>query len=177
MINKRVEAVEQLFLSFNREVGKNRSLVENYLTNLTGIETDVLTKSINHMIMNSDRLPRWTEIKSYCDNQRTMSRAESVECQKCWGIGMVYAVFFDGTLVRSDAFTPETNGYYYSAVTGRCDCPNGEQYIQSMPLSRYTQIVKQEFATGKYIAPAQACADIVIRKNRQIRALAETHNQ
>ena len=177
MTNSKVESIEQLFMAFNREVDKNRPLVENYLDNLRHIDTQTLVSAVNHLIMNSDRLPRWTEVKSYCDNQRTMRKIESVECPKCWGIGMVYGIFFDGTNVTSDAFIPETNGYYYSAVTGRCDCPNGEQYMQSMSVSRYTQIVKQEFATGKYIAPAQACSEIVIRKNRQIRALAETNNE
>ena len=176
MTNSKVEAVEQLFMAFNREVGKNRPLVENYLDNLRTIETNVLIPAIDHMIMNSDRLPRWTEIRSYCDNQRTMRRIESVECSKCWGIGMVYGVFFDGTQVHTNSFIPENTGYYYSAVTGRCDCPNGEQYIQSMPIGRYSEIVTEEFDTGMYIAPAQACSEIIIRKNRQIRALAEANN-
>ena len=177
MSNKRVDAIEQLFLSFNREVGKNRSLVENYLTNLIGIETKMLENAVNHLIMNSDRLPRWTEVKSYCDNLRSMKKHESVPCDECWGIGMVYSVFFDDTLVRSDAFVPETDSYYYEAITGRCACENGERYMKTMPVSRYTELVKQEFATGQYIAPAQACSEIVIRKNRQLRELvAENSN-
>ncbi len=85
MTNSKVEAVEQLFMAFNREVGKNRPLVENYLDNLKLIDTQTLVSAVNHLIMNSDRLPRWTEVKLYCDNQRTMNKVESVECSKCWG--------------------------------------------------------------------------------------------
>tara|TARA_R100000808_G_C2143693_1_gene151465 strand:- start:1542 stop:2078 length:537 start_codon:yes stop_codon:yes gene_type:complete len=177
MTNSKVEAIEQLFLAFNREVGKNRPLVENYLDNLTSVDTETLVQAVNHLIMNSDRLPRWTELKHYCDSQRTLKRNESVDCPDCWGIGMVYNVYFDGNRVMSNSFIPETKGYYYSCVTGRCDCPNGEIYHRSMPISRYSQIVMDEFGTGAYIAPAQACDEIVIRKNQQLRALAETNTE
>ena len=177
MSSKRVDAVEQLFLSFNREVGKNRSLVDNYLTNLQGIDTDILVKAVNHLSMNSDRLPRWTEVKTYCDSQRVLQKGVSVECSSCWGIGMVYGVFYDGNEVFSDNYQPDIGGYYYSAVTGRCGCDNGAIYTSSMPVSRYSEFVKREFATGKYIAPAQACSEIVVRKNRQNRELAKANTE
>ena len=177
MTNSKVEAIEQLFMAFNREVGKNRPLVENYLDNLKLIDTQTLVSAVNHLIMNSDRLPRWTEVKSYCDNLRILKKHESVPCDDCWGIGMVYSVFFDDTLVRSDSFVPETDSYYYEAITGRCACENGEQYMKTFPVSRYTELVKQEFATGQYIAPAQACSEIVIRKNRQLRELATENSK
>ena len=106
-----------------------------------------------------------------------MEQKKSVDCPQCWGIGMVYGVFFDGTEVNSEAYQPQHNGYYYSSITGRCNCENGERYNRSMPISYYSEIVKQEFMTGQYIAPAQACCDIVIRKNRQMRELARVNTK
>ena len=176
-VRKAYEAVEQLFLAFNREPSKCRTLIENYTENLMDVDDDLLISSINHLIASSERLPRWTEVKNYCNSEKLLIGRVSVDCPECWGIGMVYGVFFNGTEVYSDTFQPLGNSYYYSSITGRCSCQNGDQYHRSMPVSRYSSIVKREFDTGQYIAPAQACANIVTTKNRQLRELARANTK
>ena len=176
-VRKTYEAIEQLFLAFNREPSKCTALIENYTANLMEVDDDLLIRSVNHLIANSDRLPRWTEVRNYCNTQKIMSKKESVDCPRCWGIGMVYAVYYDGSEVKSDAFQPQGDSAYYECITGRCNCENGEVYSRSMPISHYSEIVKREFATGRYLDPAQACCEIVIRKNRQMRELARTNNE
>ena len=122
----RYEAIEKLFLAFNREPTKNRTLVDNYMESLRSIDIDILIQAIDHLIMNTDRFPRWIEIQSYCNNQRMSIKKESVDCDICGSIGVIYGMFFDGIEIYSDGFIPDRNGYFYSAIKGCCECDNGD---------------------------------------------------
>ena len=131
----KADIVSELFLDFNRDPYKNKSLVEHYVKRLADCDIVVLKRVINELSNERDILPRCRDILSKCATykRKTETFENDEDCELCGNVGRVKGVFVGKTMVSSLTFLPEGD-YCYSAVVGRCTCEAGNNWGSFEPV-------------------------------------------
>ena len=131
----KADIVSELFLDFNRDPYKNKSLVEHYVKRLADCDIDILNRAINELSNQREILPRCKDILSKCTEyiRKTEEFTNKEDCELCGNSGRVKGVFVGKSMVSSLNFLPE-GSYCYSAVVGRCSCEARNNWSPSLPV-------------------------------------------
>ena len=166
----KVDIVRDLFLDFNRDPFKNKSLVEHYVNKFWDCKEGFLKKACEELSLQSDTLPRWKhifakykEIEALNDNSGEYVR---VDCDDCGGSGVIKSVFFGNIEIFSLNFHGD-GATYYDTIIGKCHCVAGERMPEHMPVKFPPKFIK-DYARELGFDCCYTASKIVTKKMKEM---------
>ena len=172
----KVDIIRDLFLDFNRDPFKNKSLVEHYVDKLWDCKEKALKKACDELSSQNDMLPRWKHIfakyKELSALQDDNIAIEYIECDDCGGSGIIKSVFFGNVEIYSLNFSGD-GAVYYDKIIGKCRCVAGSKMPVWMNVKEPPRFIKQR-ATELEFDCCYTAVKIVDQKNREMREQCST---
>ena len=169
----RVQIITDLFLDFNRDPYKNKSLVEHYVNKLWDCNLKALKKACSELSSQNDMLPRWRHIyakyKELLASNNENDKNIRVDCHDCGGSGAIKSVFFGNVEIFSLNFHGD-GAAYYNKIIGKCHCVAGEN-MPSFLKTKYPPTFIKDYAIKLKMDCSYVANKIAIEKSREIKEL------
>ena len=167
----KVDIIRDLFLDFNRDPFKNKSLVEHYVDKLWDCKEKALKKACDELSSQNDTLPRWKHIFAKYKELSALKddniAIEYIECDDCGGSGIIKSVFFGNVEIYSLNFSGD-DAVYYDKIIGKCRCVAGNKMPNWMDEKEPPRFIKQ-YATELGFDCCYTATKIVAEKNGDMR--------
>ena len=167
----RVEIITNLFLDFNRDPYRNKSLVEHYVNKLWDCRLKPLKKACEELSLQNDSLPRWKHIFAKYKELTALNDEniynKRIDCDNCGGSGAIKSVFFGNVEIYSLNFNGD-DAVYYDKIIGKCRCVAGNKMPNWMDEKEPPRFIKQ-YATELGFDCCYTATKIVGEKNRDMR--------
>ena len=129
----KVEIINYLFRSFNKDPYQHKDQVKHFLIECQDFDASVVDKAVKEAIVEETYLPKAWIVKSKCKEQMKLREVVNEECFLCNGMGLIFSPFYigdDGTQLEivSKDHTVKSDGMYSTKIVGACKCLNGETY-------------------------------------------------
>ena len=171
----RVEIITNLFLDFNRDPYRNKSLVEHYVNKLWDCKLNALKKACEELSLQNDTLPRWKHIYAKYKELTALSSENikniRIDCDDCGGSGAIKSVFFGNVEIFSLNFHGD-GAMYYLKIIGKCHCAAGEKMPSFMKVKYPPKFIK-EHAEKLKMDCSYVANMIVTEKSRELCSISE----
>ena len=134
MHKNKVDNINYLFRSFNKDPFAHSDQVKHFLMECDEFDADVVDQAVKDAIVEEKFLPKAWTIVSKCKDRLKLKEYVSEYCNICNGIGLVYSVFCidkannTRTEIVSSNHEIRKDCVYASNIIGACMCLNGERY-------------------------------------------------
>ena len=127
----KVELINYLFRSFNKDPFQHKDQVKHFLIECQDFEAPVVDRAVREAITQETYLPKAWTIVNKCKDQLKAREVIHEECFLCNGMGLIFSPFHlsdDGTQLEivSKEHKPRLDGRYSTKIIGACRCINGE---------------------------------------------------
>ena len=172
----KVDIIRNLFLDFNRDPYKNKSLVEHYVNRLWDCNENALKVACEELSSQNDKLPLWKEILNKY-RQLTTSNDDSIynariDCDDCGGSGAIMSVFFGNVEIFSLNFHGD-GAVYNEVIIGKCHCVAGEKMPGFMSFKHPPKFIK-DYAKELDMDCSYIASKIVLEKTKEMRESCST---
>ena len=129
----KVELINYLFRSFNKDPYQHKDQVKHFLIECQPFDASVVDKAVREAIVEETYLPKAWIIINKCKEQMRAREVIDEECFLCNGMGLIFSPFYigdDGTQLEivSKDHSVRLEGRYSTKIVGACKCLNGELY-------------------------------------------------
>ena len=172
----RVEIITNLFLDFNRDPYRNKSLVEHYVNKLWDCRLKPLKKACEELSLQNDSLPRWKHIFAKYKELTALNDEniynKRIDCDNCGGSGAIKAVFFGNVEIFSLNFHGD-GAVYYDMIIGKCHCVAGDKMPNFMKVKHPPKFIR-DYAAELKMDCSYVTSRIVIEKSKEMREKCST---
>ena len=136
----KVELINYLFRSFNKDPFQRKDQVKHFLIECQDFEAPVVDRAVREAITQETYLPKAWTIVNKCKEQLKAREVIHEECVLCNGMGLIFSTFHlsdDGTQIEiaSKEHKPILKGRYSTKIVGACRCLNGEIYAATKKMA------------------------------------------
>lgn len=129
----KVESINYLFMSFNKDPYQHNNQVKHFLVECQEFEAHVVERAVKEAITQEQYLPKAWTIVNKCKDQVKAREVVSEDCFLCNGMGLIFSPVYvgdDGSQLEvvSKDHEVRTEGRYSAKIIGACKCSNGEIY-------------------------------------------------
>ena len=129
----KVELINYLFRSFNKDPYQHKDQVKHFLIECQEFGAELVDKAVQEAVMEEKFLPKALTIKRKCKERIKAREVIHEECFLCNGMGLIFSPIYvgdDGTQIEvvSKTHTMRLDGRYSTKIVGACLCINGEIY-------------------------------------------------
>ena len=132
----KVEIINYLFRSFNKDPYQHKDQVKHFLIECQDFDAAVVEKAVKQAIVEENYLPKAWIIVNKCKSQYEVKERKTEDCFLCNSMGLIFSPFHideegNQTEIVSATHEPKSVGRYSTKIVGCCKCVNGEIYSSS----------------------------------------------
>ena len=160
----KVDVISDYFMDFNQNPDANTKRIKYIVRATNNFKPEILKKACDHFAGDDNRykMPNIPVLVKKCKEIQSERQAKiRAKCERCDGEGCFLGIFY----YREDSFLevvsynhqPQEGDRYYTAVIGKCKCPNGNHFGGRLKVTNPPQYIQQNTTFPPNIAISQYC--------------------